>query len=352
MASTTRKTRTRGNGEGTAYKMPSGKWRAEITLGWITEKLPDETEKRKRVVKTKSGFKKKGDALRWIKDYKAEKDTVTNVTFKELYDRWSEAHYERVSKSTADGYRAAYKHCEHLYYKQFAQLKAADLQKAVDDCEHGYRTKYDIRSLMNNMYKYALENDLCEKNYAQFIKLPKKEKSKRDAFTTAERDALWADYHAGNKFTGEILFLIYCGLRFGEYKIIEKDNVYLDKQYMVGGIKTEAGTDRIIPLADVILPIAKELYDKAESKLLTIHEKVWYHNFHATLKRLGIRPLNVHCCRHTCATALAEAGVAPATIKAILGHKEYSTTLQYTHISIEELLAGVNKQYVPSSSSE
>ena len=47
-----------------------------------------------------------------------------------------------------------------------------------------------------------------------------------------------------------------------------------------------------------------------------------------------------------------ERGVAPAVITAILGHEDYSTTLGYTHISLDEKLAGVNKQYVPSSSSE
>lgn len=44
-----------------------------------------------------------------------------------------------------------------------------------------------------------------------------------------------------------------------------------------------------------------------------------------------------------------ERGVAPAVITAILGHEDYSTTLGYTHISLDEKLAGVNKQYVPSS---
>lgn len=339
----------RANGEGTAFKMPNGKWRAEVTLGWDVTQLPDGTEKKTRIVKTKSGFKMKREALQWIKDFDINDTATQNITFKALYDRWSESHYERVSKPTADGYKAAYKHCKPLYYKQFAELKTADLQKVIDGCKFGYRTKYDIRSLFNNMYNYALENDICEKNYAKFIKLPKKEKSTRDAFTTKERDALWADYHAGNEFTGEILFMIYCGLRFGEYKTILNENVHLSEKYMVGGIKSDAGINRTIPLADVILPIAKELYNKADTKLLTIQEKTWYYNFHATLKRLGIRPLNAHCCRHTCATALAEAGVSPAIIKAILGHEDYGTTLLYTHISLAELLAGANQQYAPSS---
>jgi predicted amidophosphoribosyltransferase len=48
-----RKTRIRGNGEGTVYLLPNGKYRAEVTLGYTGEK---------RICKTKSGFKTKKEA--------------------------------------------------------------------------------------------------------------------------------------------------------------------------------------------------------------------------------------------------------------------------------------------------
>jgi hypothetical protein len=171
----------RANGESTAYKLPNGRWRAKITLGWDIVELEDGTKKKKRIVKTKSGFKTKREALEWIKQYKSQDDPIVNITFKELYDLWSKPHFKKVSKSTADGYRAAYKHCESIYWRQFNQLKTADLQKVVDDCPYGRRTKADIKSLMNNLYKYAIENDYINKNYAEFIKLEKKPKSKKDA---------------------------------------------------------------------------------------------------------------------------------------------------------------------------
>lgn len=342
-----RNKRVRANGQGTVFKMPNGKWRAEVTLGWEKrEGKPD-----KRIVKTKSGFKRKSDAVAYLPILKQEQpDIDTGIKFHEIYDIWSKAHYQRITKATENGYRNAYKYCKDIHYRAFVKLKTADLQAVVDACPHGRRTKADMKSLMINLYKYAIENDYVDKNYASFIKLPPKEKSKKDAFTKAERDLLWNDYNAGNKFTGQILFLIYAGLRFGEFKILKPENFHIDDRYFVGGIKTDAGIDRVIPIADCILPIVKELLSEADKKILTMHEKAWYHMYRVTLKRLGIRPLNAHCCRHTSATALAEAGVAPAVITAILGHEDYSTTLGYTHISLDEKLAGVNKQYVPSSS--
>ena len=342
--------RSRANGQGSVYKTPNGKWRAVITLYY--EQNPDGT-RGKRHVQTKSGFTKKSDALTALREMQANPVEVDpGIKFIEVYNKWSASHYQRISKSTEDGYKAAYKHCVSLYPLAFAYIKTADLQAVVDSCQLGRRTKADIKSLLTNMYNYALENDIVTKNYAQFIKLPPKDKSSHDAFTVTERDALWTDYNATNSiYTAHILVMIYMGLRFGEFKILTKDNIHLKERYVIGGIKTDAGKNRTIPIADIIYPLVETIYNQADKKLLTVHEKVWYHEYRSVLTRCGIRPLDAHCCRHTCATALAEANVSPAVIKAILGHEDYSTTLIYTHISLEEMLRAVNRQYIPSSNS-
>ena len=194
------------------------------------------------------------------------------------------------------------------------------------------------------MYNYALQNDYCEKNYAQYIELPKKQKGNKDAFTAEEVQLLWDDYSGGNSFTGLILTMIYTGMRFGEISIIKKDHIFLAEHYMIGGIKSDAGIDREIPIADKIFPIVEQLYNASGKKLLEMHEKVFYNDFYVTLERLGIRKLPPHCCRHTTATALADANVPPAVIIAILGHEDYTTTLKnYTHIKLAEMLDGINK---------
>lgn len=319
---------------GTAFKMPNGKWRAEATLGY---------RDKKRVYRTKSGFKTKKEALAYIPTLRADPIGVNSkIKFADLYELWSVPHYKKIGKDTENGYRAAYRHCEPIYYKTFVDLKTQDLQAVVDACALSRRTKADIKSLLGNLYKYAIENDYCNKNYATFIKLPPKEKSKKDAFTADERKTLWADYRAGNEFTGAILVMIYTGMRYGEISRIKKENVHLQERYMIGGIKTKAGIDRVIPICEKIYPIVAKMYLSGKKKILEMHEKVFYNDYRVTLARLKMRYLNPHCCRHTAATALAEAGVAPATIKTMLGHEDYSTTLQYTHISIEEILKAAN----------
>lgn len=327
--------KSRGNGQGSVYKLPNGKWRAAVVLGY---------DGQKKICKTKSGFRTKKEALAHLPILKETKPEIDqNIKFKNIYEEWSESHYQRISNGAKYGYIAAYKYCHPLYFKKFTELKTSDLQKVVDACEFQRRSKADIKSLFNNLYKYAIENDYCNKNYATFVKLPPKEKSKKDSFTKEERDKFWVDYNNGQVFTGYILIMIYTGMRYGEMTTIKKENVFLDKKYMIGGIKTEAGIDREIPICDKILPIVSLFYSTGKKKLLEMSEKVFYNNFYETLKRLKIRRLTPHACRHSAATALAELGIPPAIIKEILGHKEYSTTLGYTHISLSEKLKAVNK---------
>jgi site-specific recombinase XerC len=48
-------------------------------------------------------------------------------------------------------------------------------------------------------------------------------------------------------------------------------------------------------------------------------------------KRAGVKHINLHALRHTCATQLVEQGVDILTVQAILGHAELGTTMIYLH---------------------
>ena len=206
------KKKTRGNGEGTAFKR-GNTWTAQVTL-WTSS----EDGKRRRSYKTKGGFKFKRDALAYIQELKHGKLHDSAITFKTLYDAWSNEHYPRISKDGENGYRAAYAKCGDIYARQFVGLKTADLQSVVDNAKSlkgellSSRAKADIKSLFNNMYKYAMQNDYVEKNYAEYIALPKKQKPKKDAFTQLEIDKLFEDYQ-DNSFNGYMLIMIYTGMR-------------------------------------------------------------------------------------------------------------------------------------------
>ena len=57
-----KKAKSRGNGQGTVYLLPNRTWRAVVTLDYIR----DNDGKRRRIERTKSGFKTKKEALEYL----------------------------------------------------------------------------------------------------------------------------------------------------------------------------------------------------------------------------------------------------------------------------------------------
>lgn len=327
--------KVRGNGQGTAYKLPNGSYRAVVTLGYIDGK---------RIQKTKSGFKTKKDALEYIPILRKDIQEKKHINFSEAFEMWKDSHYRTIGKSKQSSYNTAYKRCKPLYFRDVATIKLFDMQELVDQCPGGYYPKQDIKVLLNHVLRYAKINEYCTTNFAEYIKLPPLEKSKKVSFNQEELNALWTDYNNGNEFTGYILIMIYTGMRYGEISTILKENINLTDHYMIGGIKTDAGKNRQIPIADKIFPIVERFYSNNDTKLLEMSEKIFYDNFKDTIARIGARTiLTPHCCRHTFSTMMAENNIQPAIIKETAGHANYSTTLGYTHIPLQSKLDAVNK---------
>ena len=113
---------------------------------------------------------------------------------------------------------------------------------------------------------------------------------------------------------------------------------------MIGGIKTDAGKNRELAIADCILPIVTHFYNAGRNKLIEISKKQFYKLYWETLERLGIRKLPPQTGRHTYFTKLARAGVQTSVITEAGGHANFNTTLKnYVRIPIEDKIDAVNK---------
>ena len=85
---------------------------------------------------------------------------------------------------------------------------------------------------------------------------------------------LWAN--TDNILHKIVLIQCYTGTRSNELQKMLIKNANLTKQYMISGSKTEAGKNRIIPIADCMLPFIKEFYRESmfkKSKYLFTPEK-------------------------------------------------------------------------------
>lgn len=157
-----RKPRTRGNGQGSAYK--SGKtWTAQRVFGY---KLTPEG-KAIPIKARKSGFATKKAALEYIPNLQPPESAAVgrkslhsipdNVTVKAIYDLWFPTHEARgKAKSTLGCYSAAIKHFDDLWDYPFAEVGIDDWQESIDDCPCGRRTRENMKALVGLLYKYAI----------------------------------------------------------------------------------------------------------------------------------------------------------------------------------------------------
>lgn len=289
-----------------------------------------------------------------------------NADLAKIYDLWSSNHFGTLSDSGVQGYKAAYKSIAELSRVKFRELKTADFQRCVDvQAEKGAsRSKCEkIRQLCSQLCKWAMQNDIIDKNYAEFVKLPKKEKKEKQIFTAAEIEMLWA--HKDDNRAKLVLFLLYTGFRIGEVSDLLPENIHLDKGYIIGGEKTKAGKDRIVPLPPSIPEITEFVrvwLEAPETAPFGVsRNSLRQYWFYPALSDLGIidppiynpeirkheykNPrLTPHAARHTFASLSAAAGMRPDDLQKIIGHADYSTTADiYVHQDLESLKAAMSK---------
>ena len=288
-------------------------------------------------------FVSKTEALEALAEYNSSPYDITRetITFSEVYKKWSKEHFKKVSDSSIERYGNAYrKYCKSLYKMRFKDIRLTHLQGVIDDCGMAHPTRASIKTLFNVLFKYAMKNDIVEKDYAQYVDIGKREgKINRKPFTQEEIDKLFK--HVNDiDYIDTVLIMIYTGLRIGELLDIKIENVHLDERYMIGGLKTEAGKNRVIPINKKIESFIRKYYEKNKDKefLITnsfgrqmqysnyrrekwdnIMEKMQFDNVH--------RP---HDCRHTFASLMDTAGANKLCIKRII--RTFCTRLTWTSI--------------------
>ncbi len=274
---------------------------------------------------------------------------VHKLTFSEVYEqfmKWKFAEGTNYSQSSKQAYKAGYRNCSELHDRAFDELKAPDMQAVIDKCPLKKSSLEFILLLFSQMYKYAIYAEIVEDNKAQYVKINAPEDDEHGVpFNDKELEILWK--HSDDPDVQTILILCYSGWRIGEMQKLE---INLDQKYFMGGIKTKAGKNRIVPIHSAIYDFTKrnkciELFNFGQDK----YRKCL---FHPTLEKLGIsgNPKHTpHDCRHTFSMLCERYGVRENDRKRMLGHSFGSdiTNGIYGHRTLEELRAEIEKIKVP-----
>lgn len=119
------------------------------------------------------------------------------------------------------------------------------------------------------MLDYAVEYEIVDKNYARTFTVSgdiqkERKRSQRShiPFTDEEMTVLWENIST-SKWIEVIIIQCYMGWRPRELGLLRVENVDLKNGTIMGGMKTEAGTNRIVPIHSRIRPFVEKWYAEA-----------------------------------------------------------------------------------------
>ena len=332
-------------------------------------------------LKPKAYFRTYNEAYEALVEYNRNPyDLDNDMTLSQLYEKWTDDYFEKIATSSTRTITSAWSYCSSIYNMRAKDVRARHIKGCM---EEGYiiesrgpnkgkkkyasaDTKARIKSMFNLMLDYALEYEIVERNYARtfdvsddIIKEREKNKKGHIIFTSEEMNILWGNVDTV-KFVDWILIQCYMGWRPQELATLKLDQVNLDQWYICGGMKTDAGKQRVVPIHSRIRSLVKRNYDFAlsiESDYLfndkgQTHSGSWKMTYDKYAKRfdkvitaLELNPEHrPHDPRKTFVTAAKKAKIHDNAIKALVGHKQTDITESaYTERDIEWLREDIEK---------
>lgn len=341
------------NGYGSVTKLSGNRrnpWVVRVTTHLEYDEQNDKYSQKRAVL---GYFPTRKDALNALADYsKSPFDPYDSaITFSQLYDRWKDRNYGSLSASTKTSRESAYKYCEPLYNRKIKDIRLEMMQDIIDSCPHGSNTKKNIKTIMHNVFEYALQNNYVNKDYSEFIKVEYSEPViEREIFTEKEIQTLW---EMSDQWDVQVLLiLLYSGMRVNELLKNKKENCNLEEGwiYVPKELAKNKQSIRYVPIHDKVYDFVKSFYERSTGDLMTNTNGtvIAYNNFVSrNLKRINehlIHDHKMHDTRHTFITNAYHAKVDELCLKLIVGHTPEGITKQvYTHMDNAVLKREINK---------
>lgn len=330
-----------------------------------------------------------------VDNYSKNNVVDSNMTLDQWYEKWMRVYKEPVLKpSTIRIYICTY-HCYikpvlgRLPLSSITKLMVTDLLNELGKKLHK-STVNNIRTVLCDLFSYAMDNDLCTKNPVKGIKIIGADR--RKIVTLSREDQRDFFFMAKGCFYYNLYIVaVNTGLRSGELRALTLDDIdfenntinvtktltYFRKSskddflgYKISIPKTKSSI-RTVPMNSICrkaiedqvqqlntLPpidydsdvLGKLLFvtrnnrplmdEVLGSSIRTVRNNV--NKIRASQNQPLMPKFSAHTFRHTFATRCFEAGIPPKTVQAYLGHTSLQMTMDiYTEVLIDKKMSDI-----------
>ena len=270
-----------------------------------------------------------------------------SITVQEVYGLWSARKYAKAGVASVTSYKASWARLTPLHSLKMRDVSLDNLQEIIDQDEALGLSKSSItndKMLMKALFRFAMERDIVSKDYSVYVELPSVgAKYEKGAFTDLQMKQLEQMAAAGVPWADTVLMLCYTGFRISEFLSLTPFSYDKKGDYLRGGMKTEAGKNRVVPVHPKIKPyLTRWLAMGGETIVCKEGHKInpqayRDHMFRPVMDAIGLPQATPHWCRHTFATRLHAAGAKALEQKRLMGHSDKDVTEHYTHTDLQQL---------------
>lgn len=259
-------------------------------------------------------------------------------TLQQVYDLWLPSHAKSVSTNTLNNYGSAFAHLVSIHNVSMSDITYLQLQSIIDHMLStglSYSSCKKVRTLISQLFDYAIVNSWCSTNYAKFLSLGhNKPVRPHKPFTTQAINRLW---RLPSPIHDIPLILLYTGMRASELINLKARDVNRKQRTIkITSAKTKSGI-RTIPIHDRIW----DIIERRLNTMYVVQECRTYSSLSREFNK-AMRAINskhtTHDCRHTFATRLDNEGANYNAKRLLLGHASGNVTDGvYTHKSLGQL---------------
>lgn len=305
---------------------------------------------------TRTGIKTMEEAKRTYNDLIIQMEQKINRSmyplWPEMVDRFIEAFRNRgIANNTVYNYQTGlYAHTIKKWgRRQVNEIGTSDIRQLVleDMSDKSESLRKDILKYVRAVFSYAADEGIILRDPTPKLKFKKNLKIKAVLKEEEIFHLLKMAKEKNHPWFPVWAVACYTGMRSGELYALKWDKVDLKKRMMIislswngrnGFKETKSGDDRIVEIAESLMPLMYELYRNRTTEFILPRIEAWDKNEQARvlqnfLVQINLPRIRFHDLRASWATVMLSKGVEPIKVMSMGGWRDLKTMQIYVRKS-------------------